>query len=192
MKFFFMIFLLVMGLFGSAYAIEESSSHASLKSDSILGLDPFSEKEYLWEMYYTLNQNDAPVTEKNSKDKKEDSVPPGLIGDAFSSIARELHDEASFIKLNPKGVTADIYSELPIEWINAMSSFWQRPGHKLKRDNISELVTFFASPEFRTTLPTMLSREEKACLTYVVENNNRVTYSEMSKKFGTWRNRFAF
>ncbi len=148
----------------------------------------FSEKEYLWEMYYSLNQTDENPKSTNAKKSENDSVPPGLISDVFSTIARELHDEASFFKLDPDANAADIYAELPIEWINAMSNFWQRPEHNLKRDNIQELVSFFTSPEFQQQLPSVLSREEKSCLTFIINKNNRVTYSEASKEFGPEHN----
>ncbi len=147
-----------------------------------------TEKEYLWEMYYSLNQSHAPRTEKAKKETSDETILPGLIGDAFSAIARELHDEASFIKLNPQDSAADSYSDLPIEWITAMSNYWQRPEKKLKRDNIGEIVAYFASPEFKRELPQKLSREDKECLAYIIERNNRVSYSEASKRFGPEHN----
>lgn len=146
-----------------------------------------SEKEYLWEMYYALNQSGAPLPK--SKNKKEpEAVPPGLIGDAFSAIARELHDEASFIKIDSNNPAEINLADLPIEWINAMSSFWQLPEHDLKRDNIREIVTFFKSPDFQKELPQKLSREDRECLTYILENDNNVSYSEASKRFGPEQN----
>jgi hypothetical protein len=130
----------------------------------------------------------VPAPKSSKKKKEDDTVPPGLIGDAFSAIARELHDEASFIKLNPQASAAENFADLPIEWINAMSNYWQRPEQKLKRDNINEIVAYFSSPEFSQKLPQMLSREDKECLSYILERHNQVSYSEASKKFGPEHN----
>ncbi len=146
-----------------------------------------TEKEYLWEIYYALNQTETPRP-KSAKKGEPENVPPGLVGDAFAAIARELHDEASFIKLNPHAPAVDNFVELPIEWINAMSNFWQRPEHKLKRDNVLEIVSYFLSPAFRNDVPQHLSREDKECLAYVIERNNQVSYSEASKMFGPEHN----
>lgn len=146
-----------------------------------------TEKEYLWEIYVALNQSETPKT-KLVKKTEPKNVPPGLVGDAFAVIARELHDEASFIKLNPQAPAEENFAELPIEWINAMSNFWQRPEHKLKRDNILEIIRYFVSPEFREDLPQHLSREDKECLAFISERNNQVSYSEASKMFGPEHN----
>lgn len=151
----------------------------------------FTDKEYLWEVYYALHNTDEILPENDYK--KEDTtddyaLQPGLINQAFIAIARELHDQASFIKFSTNASSLEIYSELPIEWIYAISNYWQRPEQKLKRDHIKEIIDYFSSSDFVNDLPSQLSREEKECLLFVLNNDNCVPYSKASKEYGPEHN----
>ncbi|MBN1478974.1 DUF1841 family protein [candidate division KSB1 bacterium] len=152
-----------------------------------------TDKEYLWEVYYALYNTDENVAggdyKKEDKNTTDDvALQPNMINQAFIAIARELHDQSSFIKLSPNASSLDIYSELPLEWIYAMSNYWQRPEQKLKRDHINEILNYFSAPEFIDDLPNQLSREEKECLLFVLNNDNCVPYAKASKEYGPEHN----
>ena len=148
-----------------------------------------SDKDYLWEVYYALKQDDERQDKVHDQGKSTDaSVQPFMVGQAFTEIARQLHDDASYIKLTADATAEEILSQLPIEWINAMSSFWQCSDQRLKRDKIKEVSSFFAAVEFATSLARILSREEKKCLSAILEKGNCIHYSTVARDFGPEHN----
>ncbi|MBN1467008.1 DUF1841 family protein [candidate division KSB1 bacterium] len=146
----------------------------------------FSEKEYLWEVYYALNQDEEPKVKVEQAPKAR--IQPGTMSQAFKTIARELHDEAGHIKLSAGGVAKEIYEQLPLEWINAMSSYWQCSDQRLKRDKIKEIISYLSSAEFPEHVGQTLSREEKNCLLTLLENENCLPYAQAAREFGPEHN----
>jgi DNA-binding transcriptional regulator YdaS (Cro superfamily) len=149
----------------------------------------FSAKDYLWEVYYALHEEEGMNKVHDKKIKSaEEAIQPGIMNQAFTAIARELHDNASHIELAPNATAKEIYPQLPIEWINAMSNYWQCSEQRLKRDKIKEIVNFFSSAEFYANFLQMLSREEKKCLSNILENGNCIPYASAAREFGPEHN----
>ena len=143
-----------------------------------------SDKEYLWEMFYALNrkeEHDHHVKDLEENERTE-PIPPGLVGEAFEAIARELHEDAGLMRLAPDMTAREIYMQLPLEWVTAMAAYWERPQQKLKRDQVNDLLKYFQSDAMNEA--QKLSNSEKNCLRFILDQDNIVSHASLINDYG--------
>ena len=148
-----------------------------------------TEDEYLYHLQLILNNMDEIGLVEAEVDYPDNNNNHGLITEdmmdyMMTEMIQSMHEDASAIDISTQSKSSAIYNKLPIEWVNAMSEFWQRPAARLKRDRIKDLSAFLQSDMATEQLREELDPDEKAALQMLLEHEGFVKHHLLTKRFG--------
>lgn len=151
----------------------------------------YTEKDYLYEVLYLLqNLDESDIYDEeadyadNYLDQEPSLIKNDMIGVMIDQYMQQMKEEESSkpITLN-SGIRA-LLKNMPVEWVNAISDFWELPEQRLKRDRIRNIVEFLTRADSAEMIYDELEDEKKQLLVMLLDNEGGVKYNVVSKKFG--------
>jgi hypothetical protein len=122
--------------------------------------------------------------EEFADEDDDEFMTPDMFDLAFDSYLQLLHDNVSSQPININSKIKPVLTMLPVEWIDATALFWKRPPQRLKRDRITDLISFLLSPKSILAIAAKLEPQEKQVLKKILDNDGYVKYSQISRTWG--------
>lgn len=148
-----------------------------------------TEEEYLYQLQFILNSIEEMDLVEHEVSYPSSPSPQGLItGDMMQEMiaatSRSLHEEASTQDISVHSKVQAFLNKMPIEWVNAIATYWQRPEIRLKRDRVKDLSGFLQSDMAAERLRDILTEAEILALQTLLQNDGLIKYHLLANKVG--------